>query len=176
MSGGTIVVRQPAATPAEVRASASVIGNAACYGAVGGRLFVEGKAGQRLGVRNSGALMVCEGAGKYAFEYMTGGSAVVLGPIGPVVGSGMTGGVIWIHDEPSTIESRLHKESVRIVPAQDGELGELRALVQAHYDLTGSARARGLLADWDAAAPRFVKVVPIAAQVPLMQISLPKIA
>jgi glutamate synthase domain-containing protein 2/glutamate synthase domain-containing protein 1/glutamate synthase domain-containing protein 3 len=179
MSGGTIVVRQPAATPLEVRASASVIGNAACYGAVGGRLFVEGKAGQRLGVRNSGATMVCEGAGKYAFEYMTGGVAVVLGPIGPVVGSGMTGGVVWLHDGQ---ESRLHKESVRIVPAGDEELSELRTLVQAHFDLTGSARARSLLAHWDVAAHRFVKVVPAASEPvttpapDLVQISQPKIA
>jgi glutamate synthase domain-containing protein 3 len=167
MSGGTVVVRQFAAVSPEARASSSVIGNAACYGATGGRLFVEGRAGQRLGVRNSGAVMVTEGAGKYAFEYMTGGVGVVLGPVGAVVGSGMTGGVVWIYDEavaspsPST-EGRLHRESVRAAPASEADLAELRQLVEAHARETGSPRAQALLADWDGASRRFVKVVPVA--------------
>jgi glutamate synthase domain-containing protein 2/glutamate synthase domain-containing protein 1/glutamate synthase domain-containing protein 3 len=170
MSGGTLVVRQFAAVSDEARATASVIGNAACYGATGGRLFVEGRAGQRLGVRNSGAIMVTEGAGKYAFEYMTGGVGVVLGPVGAVVGSGMTGGVVWIYDEngqagaPGAAEDRLHKESVRSAVPSAEDLAELRALVEEHAAQTKSPRARALLADWDAAQKRFVKVVPVVEE------------
>jgi glutamate synthase domain-containing protein 2/glutamate synthase domain-containing protein 1/glutamate synthase domain-containing protein 3 len=174
MSGGTVVVRQPAAVSVESRAAASVIGNAACYGATGGRLFVEGRAGQRLGVRNSGSVMVTEGAGKYAFEYMTGGVGVVLGPVGSVIGSGMTGGVVWIHEEHAgSVDERLHKESVRAAAATPDELRELKALVQAHLEETGSPRARALLDDWLVSAHRFVKIVPVeaaaAAQPPPLQ-------
>jgi glutamate synthase domain-containing protein 2/glutamate synthase domain-containing protein 3 len=160
MSGGTLIVRQPARVGFEARATASVIGNAACYGATGGKLFVEGRAGQRLGVRNSGATMVTEGAGKYAFEYMTGGVGVVLGPVGSVVGSGMTGGVVYLYDERGGAEGQLHRESVRVEPAGPADLDELRALVAEHAAATSSPRARALLADWEAAARRFLKVVP----------------
>jgi glutamate synthase domain-containing protein 3 len=173
MSGGTIVVRQFAAVSEEARATASVIGNAACYGATGGRLFVEGRAGQRLGVRNSGAVMVTEGAGKYAFEYMTGGVGVVLGPVGAVIGSGMTGGVVWIYDpagqrdEAGSVEERLHKESVRSAVPEAADLEALRALVEAHAAETSSPRARALLEGWAEAQTRFVKVVPIGAAQPV---------
>jgi glutamate synthase (ferredoxin) len=170
MSGGVVVVRQPEAVGGEARATASVIGNAACYGATGGKLFVEGRAGQRLGVRNSGAIMVTEGAGKYAFEYMTGGIGVVLGPVGAVVGSGMTGGTVWLCDGDDAARSeavidRLHKESVRAVIATPEDLFALRALIEEHEKETGSPRARALLADWDQAKLRFVKVIPAVAEV-----------
>ncbi len=167
MSGGTLVVKQPKGVAAEVRGHASVIGNAACYGATGGRLFVEGSAGQRLGVRNSGAIMVCEGAGKYAFEYMTGGVGVVLGPVGPVLGSGMTGGVVWIYDTDSTVENRLHKESVKLAVASPDDLAGLRALVEAHVTETHSPQARALLDDWASASKRFVKIVTAIAGAPV---------
>jgi glutamate synthase (ferredoxin) len=158
MSGGTIVVRLPAAMAADARANASAVGNAVCFGATGGTLFVEGRAGQRLGVRNSGATMVTEGAGKYAFEYMTGGVGVVLGPVGAVVGSGMTGGVVWIYDQDAA--ARLHRESVRTADASEADFAALRALVEAHAAATGSPRARAILDDWPAAQHRFVKIVP----------------
>ena len=161
MSGGTVIVRQPERVSAEARATASVIGNAACYGATGGRLFVEGRAGQRLGVRNSGAVMVTEGAGKYAFEYMTGGMGVVLGPIGPVIGSGMTGGIVWIYDQAREIENRLHAESVQVVSAASEQLEELQRIVAVHADSTGSPRARAILDDWSRASKHFVCIAPI---------------
>jgi glutamate synthase domain-containing protein 3 len=167
MSGGTVVVRQPSEVPAEVRGRSSAIGNAACYGATGGRLFVEGRAGQRFGVRNSGATLVCEGAGKYAFEYMTGGVGVVLGPVGPVLGSGMTGGTVWVHEaDRKRIEERLHKESVQAQTGTAEELDELRALVEAHATETQSPLAKALLADWAAASARFLKIVPVPAAAP----------
>ena len=111
MGGGVVVVRAPPEVPAEARSALSVCGNAACYGATGGKLFAEGRAGQRVGVRNSGATIVVEGAGKYAFEYMTGGVGVVLGPVGPVVASGMTGGVLYLLDEDG-VAGQVHKLSL----------------------------------------------------------------
>ncbi|HEY7954756.1 MAG TPA: hypothetical protein VII38_05650, partial [Polyangia bacterium] len=107
--------------------------------------------------------------GKYAFEYMTGGVGVVLGPVGAVLGSGMTGGVVWVlAEERRSVEDRLHKESVQIAAASPEELASLRELVQAHLNETQSPRARALLADWDAAARRFVKVVPAAQAAPAL--------
>ena len=185
MCGGTCVVRQPAAVGAEARASASVIGNAACYGATGGRLFVEGRAGQRLGVRNSGAVMVTEGAGKYAFEYMTGGAGVVLGPVGAVIGSGMTGGVVWIYDPSGAVEDKLHRESVKSDAPTIEDLASLRALVEAHFAETRSPRAKSILDGWAAESRCFVKIIPsptaeAAAQpapdAALIQLSTPKVS
>ncbi len=168
MAGGVVAVRQPATVAPEARATASVVGNAACYGATGGKLFVEGRAGQRLGVRNSGATMVTEGAGKYAFEYMTGGVGVVLGPVGAVIGSGMTGGVVWLHDDDASrgVIERLHKESVRTAIATLEDLAALKTLVEEHLAQTGSPRAAAILADWEQARLRFVKVIPAVADAP----------
>ena len=114
MSGGVVVVRAPAdvGVAREGRGALSLVGNAACYGATGGTLHVAGRAGQRVGVRNSGATIVVEGAGKYAFEYMTGGVGLVLGPVGAVVGSGMTGGVVYLLDDPGqTMSDKIHPDA-----------------------------------------------------------------
>jgi glutamate synthase domain-containing protein 2/glutamate synthase domain-containing protein 1/glutamate synthase domain-containing protein 3 len=157
MGGGVLVVRAPREIPREAHASLSLVGNAACYGATGGKLFVEGRAGQRVGVRNSGATIVVEGAGKYAFEYMTGGVGVVLGPIGPVVGSGLTGGVLYLLDD-GTVSAKVHPDA-RVVPLTDEDAEALRAVLAEHQRETGSARARALLDAFDEERRRFVKVV-----------------
>ncbi|MHB8873791.1 MAG: glutamate synthase large subunit [Myxococcaceae bacterium] len=156
MSGGMVVLRAPRELPPEARGALSVCGNAAAYGATGGKLFVEGRAGQRVGVRNSGADIVVEGAGKYAFEYMTGGAGVVLGPVGPVIGSGLTGGVVYVLADPG-LKDKVHG-SARVEPLDDGDEGRLRALVEEHLKQTGSHRAQGLLADWH--RERFAKIAP----------------
>ncbi len=158
MSGGAVVVRAPRQVPAEKRWTLSTCGNAAAYGATGGRLFVEGRAGQRFGVRNSGAVIVAEGAGKYAFEYMTGGVGVLLGPVGPVVASGMTGGVLYLWDD-GELGEKLHADA-RVAPLEGPDEATLRELVEEHLSATGSARAKALLSDWAEARRRFVKVVP----------------
>ncbi|HVY44568.1 MAG TPA: glutamate synthase-related protein, partial [Minicystis sp.] len=156
MGGGVLVVRPPRALAPEARGAQSVVGNAACYGATGGALFVEGRAGQRVGVRNSGATIVVEGAGKYAFEYMTGGVGVVLGPVGPVVCSGMTGGVVYLLDD-GDVRERVHADA-RALPLEDADDARLREIVARHHAETGSRRAEELLASWSKS--RFVKVVP----------------
>jgi glutamate synthase (ferredoxin) len=157
MGGGLLVIRAPRSIPAEARGALSVCGNAACYGATGGKLFVEGRAGQRVGVRNSGASIVVEGAGKYAFEYMTGGVGVVLGAVGPVVGSGLTGGTLYLYDEDE-VAQKVHKDA-RVVPLGSDDDAVLRGLVEEHQRTTGSAKAEALLGAWEKAWERFVKVV-----------------
>ncbi|MCC6558989.1 MAG: glutamate synthase large subunit [Polyangiaceae bacterium] len=158
MGGGEIVIRPPREVPAEARGALSVCGNAACYGATGGAFFAEGRAGPRVGVRNSGATIVVEGAGKYAFEYMTGGVGVVLGPIGPVIASGMTGGRLYLLDD-GQLAGRVHKDArVEALDAAGEEA--LRGLVERHEQATGSHRARALLDGWDSARRRFSMVVP----------------
>ncbi len=154
MGGGVIVIRPFAddASPDPVLA-----GNTICYGATGGRLFVAGLVGERFCVRNSGAEAVVEGAGDHFCEYMTGGVAVALGPVGWNAGAGMTGGVAYM-----TEWRQLNADSVvaREVPEEDE--AELRGLVEEHHRRTGSARAAALLADWGSALGRFRQVVPVA--------------
>jgi glutamate synthase (ferredoxin) len=153
MSGGRIVIKQP--PEVENRSSQSAIGNAACYGATGGVLFVEGRAGQRLGVRMSDGLVVAEGAGKYAFEYMTGGTGVVIGPVGPVVGSGMTGGIVYLLDEDGETARKVHKDA-RTAPLDADDITQLRAILEDFAAETGSERARAILADFN--ATQFLKL------------------
>jgi glutamate synthase domain-containing protein 2/glutamate synthase domain-containing protein 1/glutamate synthase domain-containing protein 3 len=158
MGGGVLVIRPPRSVPAAERSRLSVCGNAACYGATGGKLFVEGRAGQRVGVRNSGAVIVVEGGGKYAFEYMTGGVGVVLGPVGPVVGSGLTGGALFLLDEDGFTAEKVHKDA-KVVPIDEDDAARLRALIEEHLRETGSEKARTLLARWEESRARFLKVV-----------------
>jgi glutamate synthase domain-containing protein 2/glutamate synthase domain-containing protein 1/glutamate synthase domain-containing protein 3 len=155
MGGGVIAIR-PFATDA---ASDPVLaGNTIAYGATGGRLFVAGRVGERFCVRNSGATAVVEGAGDHFCEYMTGGVAVALGPIGWNAGAGMTGGVAYV-----TSWNQLNADSVvaREVPAEDGV--ELRALVEEHQRRTGSVLAGRMLADWARSLKEFRQLVPVAA-------------
>jgi glutamate synthase (ferredoxin) len=155
MGGGVIAIRPFADDAAE---DPVLAGNTICYGATGGRLFVAGRVGERFCVRNSGATAVVEGAGDHFCEYMTGGLAVALGPVGWNAGAGMTGGVAYV-----TEWRQLNTDSVvaREVPAEDA--AELRALVEEHLRRTGSARAAAMLADWEHALQKFRQMVPVAA-------------
>jgi glutamate synthase domain-containing protein 3 len=153
MHGGTVVI----VPPANRDSGRSLVGNAAAYGATGGALFVAGRAGQRFGVRNSGAQLVCEGVGKYAFEYMTGGAGAVLGPLGRVIGSGMTGGELFLLDD-GQLASRLHADA-RIAPWDADAEHRARVLIEKHHAATGSAIAAELLADPAAISTRMRRVV-----------------
>ena len=164
MGGGVIAIR-----PFDRCAAVDPVlaGNTICYGATGGRLFVAGRVGERFCVRNSGATAVVEGAGDHFCEYMTGGIAIALGPIGWNAGAGMTGGVAYV-----TSWSQLNSDSVvaREVPAEDA--AELRALVEEHHRRTGSSRAEAMLADWSRALSEFRQLVPMAAvQAPAAQVA-----
>ena len=132
-----------------------LVGNAVAYGATGGTLFVAGSAGQRFGVRNSGATLVAEGVGEYAFEYMTGGLGVVVGAVGANFGSGLTGGEVVVYDPDDRLASHVHKDVVIAAEVEDGRIDRLRALLQEFVRETGSARVETILDAWDRASGGF---------------------
>jgi glutamate synthase (NADPH/NADH) large chain/glutamate synthase (ferredoxin) len=133
------------------------------YGATGGKLFANGRGGERFCVRNSGGTAVVEGVGDHGCEYMTNGTVVVLGPTGKNFGAGMTGGVAYILDEETNFESRYNPQLVVPTRLEDEEdINALKALIYRHLELTESRRASEILADWTAHQPMFWKVSPIA--------------
>ncbi len=159
MGGGRITIRPPdndAGDPV-------LAGNTCLYGATAGRVFIAGSVGERFGVRNSGALAVVEGAGDHLCEYMTGGIVVVLGRVGRNLGAGMTGGRAVVWDPDGALPGRINPALVEIVRPTTEELEELRWLVEQHAELTASARAERLLADWAATATATWVVAPIGA-------------
>ncbi len=164
LSGATIVVRPAAANAAN--ADDAIIGNTCLYGATSGALFAAGRAGGRFAVRNSGAVTVIEGCSANGCEYMTGGFAVILGPVGDNFGAGMTGGRAYVFDETGGFEHMVNPENVahrrfRTAPdGSDADDGECRALVERHWRETRSPKARRLLDDWGNARGKFWVVEP----------------
>ena len=159
LSGGRILVYPDAR--ATFKAEDNILlGNVALYGATSGEAFFRGVAGERFCVRNSGVTTVVEGVGDHGCEYMTGGKVVVLGTTGRNFAAGMSGGVAYILDEKGDFATRCNKQMVGLEKVEGAEGAELRALVQRHADLTGSQKAKALLANWDAAVTKFVKVMP----------------
>jgi glutamate synthase domain-containing protein 2/glutamate synthase domain-containing protein 1/glutamate synthase domain-containing protein 3 len=156
MGGGRLVIRPPAGDAGEP----VLVGNTALYGATGGELFCAGRAGERFAVRNSGATAVIEGTGDHCCEYMTGGTVVVLGPVGRNLGAGMTGGEVFLWDQADSAPERLNGELVLARRPDDVELVRLRELIVTHAELTGSAVAAAVLAGWDRAAGSFWRVAP----------------
>jgi glutamate synthase (ferredoxin) len=160
LSGGEIVVRPWA------RASASspvLAGNAVLYGATAGRLFLAGRAGERFAVRNSGAVAIVEGVGDHGCEYMTGGAVVILGSVGRNLGAGMSGGVLYVLEDPA-LPGRCNHELVALSNRlRPDEALWLRAGLDQHMALTGSRVAAALLQDWNAGLPRFRRIAPRAA-------------
>jgi glutamate synthase (NADPH/NADH) large chain len=160
LSGGKVVVTPPK-TSTLVPESNVIIGNVSLYGATGGSVFVNGVAGERFAVRNSGAETVVEGVGDHGCEYMTRGRVVVLGPTGRNFAAGMSGGDAYVLDEKSSFESQCNLEMVDLEPVEAQEdISGLRRLLEAHVKYTGSATAKRVLGDWDAMLPQFVKVMP----------------
>ncbi|MEW6058739.1 MAG: glutamate synthase-related protein [Actinomycetota bacterium] len=156
MGGGRIVLTPPPGDAGDP----CLVGNTALYGATGGEVFVAGRAGERFAVRNSGATAVIEGAGDHLCEYMTGGTVVVLGPVGANVGAGMTGGELFVHDADASLPALVNPELVDAHRPAAGALRTGRELVERHLELTGSDRARALLTEWDRAASAFWRVAP----------------
>ncbi|MDL5156617.1 glutamate synthase large subunit [Actinomycetospora termitidis] len=157
LSGGRISVR-PHPDAQLVAEENIVAGNVIGYGATEGEIFLRGKVGERFCVRNSGARAVVEGVGDHGCEYMTGGRAVILGPIGRNFAAGMSGGIAYVLD---LAERRVNHQMVELEVPGVSDLEDLRALVEKHYAATDSAVAHGLLTDWEAASLRFTKVMPV---------------
>ena len=157
MGGGRIVIRPPA----DDGGDPVLAGNTLLYGATGGWLYVAGRVGERFAVRNSGANAVVEGTGDHACEYMTGGTVVILGPIGYNLGAGMTGGQVFVYDPDGQLQARLNRQLVDAYAVDDRLAGDLRFLLERHVEYTGSERAAALLGDWERAAPQFWRVAPV---------------
>ena len=134
-----------------------IAGNVIGYGATSGEIFLRGIVGERFCVRNSGATAIAEGTGDHGCEYMTGGTVVVLGRTGRNFAAGMSGGVAYLLDAD---RRRINTGMCDLEPVDAGDAALLRELVGRHAEETGSAVAARLLADWDAAAGRFTKVMP----------------
>ncbi|MEC4894643.1 MAG: glutamate synthase large subunit [Oscillatoria sp. PMC 1051.18] len=160
MYGGEIAIAPPAGG-GYVAAENVIIGNTCLYGATGGRLFAKGRAGERFAVRNSAGVAVVEGAGDHCCEYMTGGVVVVLGSVGRNVGAGMTGGIGYFLDEDGSFPRKVNEEIVKVqrVSTLAGEK-QLRGLVEAHWEKTGSEKAREVLEKWEEMLGLFWQVVP----------------
>ena len=186
LSGGRIVVRQPPEAPRDPTENI-IVGNTVLYGAIAGEAYLNGVAGERFAVRNSGAVAVVEGAGDHACEYMTGGVVVILGDVGRNFAAGMSGGIAYVYDPHGRLAAQCNRASVELEPVlgesapylpgapvrraphvNDSGMGDmlahdaerLRILLERHQQATASATARRLLADWPAALTHFVKVIP----------------
>jgi glutamate synthase (NADPH/NADH) large chain len=187
LSGGRIVVRQPAGTEREASENI-VVGNTVLYGAIAGEAFFNGVAGERFAVRTSGAVAVVEGTGDHACEYMTGGVVCVLGRTGRNFAAGMSGGVAYVYDEEGAFRDLCNMAQVDVEEVcsetdedegtgrplqrgrsvEDAGMGDmlrhdaerLRILIERHKLHTGSKRAKALLDDWDNTLKKFVKIMP----------------
>jgi len=160
LSGGVITLRPPLSSPL-VAADNTIIGNTVLYGATAGRLFANGQAGERFAVRNSGALVVVEGCDSNGCEYMTGGVAVILGPVGENFAAGMTGGMAYVYDPVGALPAKTNHETVvlgRIEAAYWAE--ELLGLVREHAAQTGSVKATEILRHWEEELSRFWQICP----------------
>ncbi len=189
LSGGRIVVRPPANSRTDASQSI-IVGNTVLYGAIAGECYLGGVAGERFGVRNSGAIAVVEGVGDHGCEYMTGGIVVIIGETGRNFAAGMSGGIAYVLDEKGDFAQRCNMAMVELepVPEEDDLLEKLHhhggdlahkgrvdvssnmnrhdderlyQLVSNHLHYTGSARAKELLDHWELYRPKFVKVMPV---------------
>ena len=161
LSGGRIVVRTPPGALFPPHENV-IVGNVVLYGATAGEVFINGLAGERFAVRNSGAVAVVEGLGDHGCEYMTGGTVVVLGTTGRNFAAGMSGGTAYVLDEHQLFDTLCNLDLVDIEPIMQGDDADrLHALITSHHEWTDSLRAKQILDRWRDMLGRFVKVVPI---------------
>jgi glutamate synthase domain-containing protein 3 len=172
LGGGRIVIHPPPdshlrgslAGGDDLSAPAPVLaGNTVLYGATGGEVFIAGRAGERFGVRNSGAVAIVEGLGDHGCEYMTGGLVLSLGAVGYNFGAGMTGGIAYLLDplgRDGRARGHINSQLVSVEALDADDEACLQGWLTLHAGLTGSQRAKAVLAHWAEHAPRFLKVVP----------------
>lgn len=160
MSGGCMTIVPPPNAGFEA-SEATMVGNTCLYGATGGKMFVNGRAGERYAVRNSMAKTVVEGTGDHCCEYMTGGTVVSLGAVGRNVGAGMTGGLGYFLDEEGAFPEKVNAEIVKVqrILTKAGE-AHLKGLIEEHLERTGSPKAATILADWATYIGKFWQLVP----------------
>ncbi len=161
LSGGVLAIYPPKDS-SFVAEDNLLIGNVVLYGATGGYAFFRGQAAERFCVRNSGAHTVVEGVGDHGCEYMTGGRAIVLGPIGRNFAAGMSGGIAYVLNGNGDVKRNCNLGMVALEKIQtEEESEEVRVLIQLHQQFTGSTVAERILRDWQKSVPRFTKVMPV---------------
>ncbi|OGX12336.1 MAG: glutamate synthase subunit alpha [Omnitrophica WOR_2 bacterium RIFCSPLOWO2_02_FULL_63_16] len=174
MGGGELIIRPPDSVKF-VWHKHVIIGNTCLYGATGGYLYAAGRAGERFGVRNSGAVAVIEGLGDHGCEYMTGGIVLVLGETGRNFGAGMTGGRAYVLDEARVFEKRVNLELVELQPLDNAEdVDIVRTLIERHFVATKSNRALSILTNWEDHQRLFWMVIPRGAGAKLEQVVVAK--
>jgi len=161
LSGGRIIAYPPK-TSSFLPEESILVGNVVLYGATSGEAFLNGIAGERFAVRNSGAIAVVEGVGDHGCEYMTNGTVIVLGSTGRNFAAGMSGGVAYVYDDQGDFSTRrCNKVSVDLEPlVEAADVERVKAMLERHRDFTGSPRAAWVLEHWIDAQPRFIKVFP----------------
>jgi glutamate synthase (ferredoxin) len=162
LSGAKIIIFPPAGSLFKAEENI-LIGNVAFYGATSGTAYINGIAGERFCVRNSGVHAVVEGVGDHGCEYMTGGQVIVLGETGRNFAAGMSGGCAYVYDVDGLFEQRLNREMVnlyRLIECADEDLALVKAEIEKHAALTGSERGRFILDHWETELPKFFKVLP----------------
>ena len=160
LSGGKLIVYPPEHSNFKAEENI-IVGNVALYGATSGKAFINGIAGERFCVRNSGAVAVVEGVGEHGCEYMTGGTVVILGRTGNNFAAGMSGGVAYVLDEHHHLYKRLNKELVECSEISSQEdIETLRNLISEHVSATGSEKAENILTHFEEYLPKFKKIIP----------------
>ena len=160
LSGGKLVVYPPKARKYKPEENI-IVGNVALYGATSGEAYINGIAGERFCVRNSGAYAVVEGVGEHGCEYMTGGRVVVLGATGKNFAAGMSGGIAYVLDEKSNLYRNLNKEMISIEPVESKyDIAELKNMIEKHVAHTGSEKGKEILTHFDEYLPKFKKIIP----------------
>ncbi|HBE41502.1 MAG TPA: glutamate synthase large subunit [Bacteroidales bacterium] len=160
LSGGRIIVVPPPGSPFEASENI-IIGNTVLYGATRGEIYISGVAGERFGVRNSGAIAVVEGVGNHCCEYMTGGRVVVLGKTGSNFAAGMSGGIAYVFNESGNFDYFCNMGMVELsLVEESGDLKELKELIRLHHQFTGSKKAAMILENPARYMPVFIKVIP----------------
>jgi glutamate synthase (ferredoxin) len=175
LSGATIIVRKP--KKATFKSHENVItGNVALYGATSGEAYINGIAGERFCVRNSGAFAVTEGIGDHGCEYMTGGVALILGKIGRNFAAGMSGGIAYIYNNQKNYDLKnFNMESIDLENPQVQDLDIINELIQNHFTHTNSDIAKQILTNWESCKRNFVKVMPIEYKRALEKLAQEKI-
>jgi len=160
LSGAKVIIKVP--EKATIVPEDNVItGNVTLYGATSGEVYINGKAGERFCVRNSGAQAVVEGIGDHGCEYMTGGVAVVLGEVGRNFGAGMSGGIAFVLDSKGTFRNNCNSEALNLDPVVlEEDINVLKTLITNHYNATLSPLAQRILEQWEQYLPKFIKVLP----------------
>jgi glutamate synthase (NADPH/NADH) large chain len=159
LSGATIVV-YPDRKSKFVPHENIIIGNVAFYGATSGKAYINGVAGERFCVRNSGARVVVEGVGDHGCEYMTGGRAVILGATGRNFAAGMSGGIAYVFDPDDKLASNCNMELVEVETPNPGQESEIKSMVEKHAEETNSVLAKSLLKNWKTTLKSFKTVMP----------------